>query len=344
MPGLVVRLAEALAGPDILGQRFRQGLADTSVQWHEQEPFDAIMTVCTGMVPYARLLIDPRYTKRHTFMANLPTPRHVLDLMDVDSVKWATYAKQSWPPMSWVYGAEARRLRRVEAGGYDTFYALTVVSEAEAEAYRDHVGESDRLHAIGNGVDLDYFTPQDDPGSACHTICFVGVLNYRPNADGVTWFAQRVMPLLRQRVPDATFQIVGRHPTPKIEELANIEGVDVVGSVPDVRSYIQRSAAVIAPFRIARGVQNKVLEAMACQRVVVCSPEAHEGIDAVDGEQLLVAHEPEQWVAQLRDVFDKHERRQRIAAAARQCVERTYSWEQRLGPLVDLVAGEPVDR
>ena len=273
---------------------YRVGLAEAIMQWHEEAPFDAVLTFCTGMVGYARLLMDGR---RHLG----PRPRHVLDLVDVDSIKWQSYSRQHWPPMSWVYGLESHRLRQIEAGRSDHFDAITVISDAEADAYRKHVGNHPGIAVVGNGVDLEYFSPLPDASS--NTLCFVGVLNYKPNADGITWFVETVMPLLRQRVPDAKLLIVGRHPTPAVRSLAGYPGVEVVGSVPDVRPYIEQSAAVIAPLKIARGLQNKVLEAMACAKPVVCSSEAAEGIKATDGEHFLVADMPVQWADHLQRVL-----------------------------------------
>ncbi|MBI1337961.1 MAG: TIGR03087 family PEP-CTERM/XrtA system glycosyltransferase [Phycisphaera sp.] len=309
---------------------YRQGLADSILQWHEQQPFDTVLTFCTGMVQYARLLTHGLGKKYN------PDIRHVIDLVDVDSQKWRAYAKSTWSPKRFVFAAEARRLRRVERGDFDRFDAVTVVSENEAKAYREHVGDHPNLVVVRNGVALDYFHPLEDAGES-KTITFVGVLNYRPNADGVIWFVKNVLPKLRQRLPGAKFVIVGRHPTPAVMELGRHEGVEVVGSVPDVRQYLSQSAAVIAPLLIARGTQNKVLEAMSCQRAVVCSEQASQGIDAVPGKHLLVAQNPDEWVNHLERLMTEPDYRKGIAGAAREHVEREYSWERALEPMLKLV-------
>lgn len=311
---------------------YRQALADTILQWHEQEPFDTVFTFCTGMIEYARLLTHPN-RKLQT-----PAPRHVIDLVDVDSIKWEAYAKTTWSPMRYIYGREGRLLRKIESGSQDNFDALLAVSEAETAAYREHVGDHANLHAIGNGVDLNYFKPQED--STTHDMCFVGVLDYKPNADSICWFVQNVLPLVRKKVTDARLLIVGRNPTQRIEELGKQPGVVVVGSVPDVRTYIAQSAVVIAPLQIARGVQNKVLEAMASQRLVVCSTAAAEGIDGEDGKHLLVANDPQQWATHVEKGLNNVALRQRIAAAARQQIEDAYSWDSRLEPMLKLIEGD----
>ena len=322
---------------------YRQGLADTILQWHQQAPFDAMLTFCTGMIRYARLLTRGLNGSHTVAQPDVNTPSkarlvHVLDLVDVDSVKWDTYARNSWQPLRWAYATEAKRLRRIEAGQQDHFDAVTVVSEAEAQAYRQHVGAHSSLLAVGNGVDLDYFKPL--PDSTSKTVVFVGVLNYAPNVEAVTWFVHEVLGRLREQVPDAKFQIIGRHPAPRVEALEDFPGVEVVGSVPDVRAYLSEASVVVAPLRIARGIQNKVLEAMACGRSVICSAPAAEGIDAIDGKHLLIADQPDQWVSQIHRLFDQPSLRQQIAQDARQHVERHYSWHQRLKPLIALLSGD----
>ena len=307
---------------------YRLGLAEQIKQWHEQEPFDLVLTFCTGMIEYARVL-------RQAHNAEGEPVKHILDVVDVDSLKWAAYARQSWPPMSWVYGSEARRLRRIEAGEADRLDAVTVISQAEAKAYQQSVGQHTGLTVVRNGVDLDYFAPLEDPNN--QTMVFVGVLNYRPNAEAVAWFAKNVMPSLREKLPEAHLYIVGRHPTPAVLALSQIPGVEVIGSVPDVRSYLLQSSVSIAPLLLARGTQNKVLEAMACRRAVVCSPAAAAGIDATANEHFLVAETPADWVSQLARLLGDQGLRHTLAAAAREHVETHYAWAHAMEPMLALV-------
>lgn len=306
---------------------YRYGLAEQIRQWHEQTPFDAILTFCTGMIGYARALTGTAHAGARPF--------HVLDLVDVDSLKWQAYARQTRPPVGWVYGIEARRLRRIEAGLEDRIDAVTVTTEAEAQTYREHVGGAVPLVAVSNGVDVGYFHPL--PDSAAPQIVFVGVLNYKPNVDGIVWFCDHVMPALRRREPHARVAIVGRHPTQRVIGLGDRPGIEVVGSVPDVRDHLARAAVAIAPLQIARGVQNKVLEAMASARAVVCSPGAAAGIDAIEGEHMLVADTPDRWVEHLLSVLGDRALRTRLAGAARARVEQRYDWDRCLEPMVELI-------
>ncbi len=314
---------------------FRRGLADAIELWHEQKPFDCVLTFCTGMIHYARHLM--RKPGRNAD-GSTRRVRHVLDLVDVDSQKWASYARAGTPPMKWVYAAEARRLRHIESGSRDHYDAITVVSQTEANCYREHVGDHPGLTVVGNGVDMNYFAPQPDPGN--HHFCFVGVLDYKPNHEGVEWFVEKVMPRLLKRVPDATFHIIGRNPTERVKRLSLRDGVEVVGSVPDVRVHLRECSAVIAPLQIARGVQNKVLEAMSSQRAVVCSPGAAQGVEGMHGEHFLVAHDPDQWVTHLESIFTDQDLRQRLAANARRRIEERYTWDRQLEPMLKLLGGE----
>jgi len=313
----------------------RDSLAEQIRQWHQQAPFDAILTFCSGMLEYARALTTSRSLRN---AARPNGPYHVLDLVDVDSIKWQSYAAESPVPLRWIYGAEARRLRRIEAGRHDHFDAVTVTTPAEAQAYQKHVGQHANLTIVANGVDLEYFHPQPDNDSK--SIVFVGVLNYRPNVDGIVWFVEQVMPRLLESEPNAKVSIVGRHPTPRVLQLAGRAGTQVVGSVPDVREYLRKASVVVAPLLMARGIQNKVLEAMASARAVVCSPSAAQGVDAEDEVHLLVADEPQQWVDQLARIMNDADLRNRIAAAARQRVEQRYDWKRAIQPMVDLIGGE----
>lgn len=310
---------------------YRRGLFKTIQRWHRDQPFDAVLTYCTAMIGYARGL-----TRRGHPGTDRVGPRHVIDLVDVDSVKWLDYARRTRWPMSWVYTAEAKRLKQIEAGCFDRFDGVTVVSAAEAKVYQRHVGHHPGLTVVRHAVDLAYFTPQPPAGGK--TIVFVGVLNYRPNTDGIVWFVRYVMPRLLNRVEGVRLQIVGRHPTPRVEALQKQPGVEVVGSVPDVREYLRHAAAVIAPLQIARGVQTKVLEAMASGRAVVCSPGAADGIDAADGRHLLVADGVGQWVDNLQRVLTDTGLQSRLSEAARTRVELAYAWENCLKPLDGLLA------
>lgn len=307
---------------------YRYGLAEQIRQWHEQTPFDAILTFCTGMIGYARALTGTAHAGARPF--------HVLDLVDVDSLKWQAYARQTRPPVGWVYGIEARRLRRIEAGLEDRIDAVTVTTEAEAQTYREHVGGAVPLVAVSNGVDVGYFHPL--PDSAAPQIVFVGVLNYKPNVDGIVWFCDHVMPALRRREPHARVAIVGRHPTQRVIGLGDRPGIEVVGSVPDVRDHLARAAVAIAPLQIARGVQNKVLEAMSMSLPVVSSPQAAQGLGDVAAGALVVADGAEATIDGITELFADPIRAREVGRAAGEWVREHWRWQRMYERLDQMLA------
>lgn len=315
---------------------YRRDLADRVVQWHRAQPFDAVLTFCSGMIRYAEAVL-------WATPASHARPRHVLDLVDVDSSKWSAYARQRrwrWlDPMRWVYAAEARRLRPVEAGESVPFDRVTVVSEREASEYRRHFGENDRLAVVSNGVDLEAYLPRRGPEAdpAVARVVFVGQMDYPPNVEAVRWFARSVWPMVRTATPSAVFRIVGRAPAAEVSALTAQPGVEVTGEVPSVIDELNAATVVVAPLRIARGVQNKVLEAMAAARPVVCSPQAYEGVGGLRGSELLVADTPEQWVRDVVSLLRDPARRSHIGHAARSRMEKDRPWPVALSPMRDLL-------
>jgi sugar transferase (PEP-CTERM/EpsH1 system associated) len=332
---------------------YRKPLANIITDWHRRYAFDVILTYCTGMMGYSRILLkhNPKPTTPtqdhptlHTSTsipfipldANLNPPRHLLDLVDVDSQKWHAYATRAPFPFSRIYAAEANHLRQLERGQHDRIDAISVISDSEAEVYRNTVGNHPGLFVTGNGVDLKYFQPQPDPSTP--TMIFTGVLDYAPNIDGLDWFLREVFPPLRLLNPQARLLIVGRNPTATVRAFTRYAGVQVIGSVPDMRPHLAHASVAIVPLRIARGIQNKVLEAMACNKPVVCSPQAAQGIQATHRRHLMIANDPRQWIESLHHLLGNTTARRRLGASARELVEQRYTWEQQLRPMIQWIA------
>jgi sugar transferase (PEP-CTERM/EpsH1 system associated) len=261
--------------------------------------------------------------------------RLVMDLVDMDSAKFEAYAEQGGPLAS-VYRREARRLFAFERETAARAEVSLFVSEAEAGLFaaRANLPNAD-IRALHNGVDLHFYRPGVVTPAAAPKrplIVFTGQMDYAPNADAVAWFAEAVLP----QIPGAHFAIVGRNPTDAVKRLAS-ERVTVTGEVPDTRLWLEAADVVAAPLRIARGVQNKVLEAMAMARPVVATPAAFEGIEAEPGRDLLIANSAEEQARAIRHLLSDPTRAAALGAAARRRIEQVYSWDARLAPLAALV-------
>lgn len=280
---------------------------------------------------------------------DVPTPypaRRIIDLVDVDSQKWTEYAaRQRWP-LSWIYAREGRTLLEFERAIANRMDASILVSPAEAKLFADLAPEArSKIHAVNNGVDTDYFSPDRPyenpfpPGAV--PLVFTGAMDYWPNIDAVQFFAREVLPTVRSHIPNAGFWIVGSNPSAAVLELARDSGVVVTGRVPDVRPYVAHAAAVVAPLRIARGIQNKVLEAMAMARTVVASPPAVEGIPGTNGREFLVAADAPAYAKYLTDIVER-KAHGRVGEVARAYVMATYDWLKSLCKLDAILDGAPM--
>lgn len=271
----------------------------------------------------------------------------VMDFVDVDSAKFGAYAEQdARQPLHWVHAREARVLAAYEAQVARRADASLFVSEAEAALFRTRSGlGADRVCAVENGIDTGYFDPAATFAPVAEhaqpLAVFTGQMDYRPNIDAVRWFAADILPLIRQRHPGARFGIVGRAPTAEVRALGDLPGVTVTGEVPDVRPWLAAADAVVAPLLLARGVQNKLLEAMAMARPVVASAAAATGIDAVPGEHMLVVEDAGGMAASVATLFDDPAAAASMGAAARQRMIARYGWDARLAPLGELLGLKP---
>jgi len=276
------------------------------------------------------------------YIEAVPGLKTLADYCDVDSAKWTQYAAQHRGPISWVYRREGGKLLAYERHAAHLAQAVTFVSEAEADLFRAQAPEvASRVFAVSNGVNASYFSPEHElgspyPGSGPH-IVFTGAMDYWPNIDAVTWFAREAWPAIAAFDAQAQFWVVGMNPAPEVQALAADARIHVTGTVPDVRPYLRHASAVVAPLRVARGVQNKVLEAMAMGRPVVVSEEAATGIDAADGQDFLIAKASSDYVEAIRALLAAPHRSEEIGAAARRCVLARYSWDAHLAQLGELM-------
>jgi sugar transferase (PEP-CTERM/EpsH1 system associated) len=261
----------------------------------------------------------------------------LVDFVDVDSAKWTDYAGAHRWPMSWLYRREGRQLlayeRQVAARVCQSFF----VTDKEVGLFTGLAPEcAAHVQAVGNGVDTEFFAPDPNRASPFSAeelpIVFTGAMDYWPNADAVTWFVQDMLPALRQRWPELRLSIVGRNPTAAVKALAG-DAVRVTGTVDDVRPWLQHAAVVVAPLRLARGIQNKVLEAMAMGRPVVAAATCVEAIDAQAGVHLASADTTDAYVHEISALLANPQLAATIGGAARVRVEESYGWAAQLGPI-----------
>ena len=269
----------------------------------------------------------------------------VMDFVDLDSELWRLYARHHRPPRSWIYRREAVRLARHENAIARAFDHCVFVSEPEAAAFRPRARPRP-VSVIENGVDLEYFACDSDAGAPARSarVAFTGAMDYVPNVDAVVHFCRRILPLVRASLPEVEVAIVGRDPTPAVMRLAREPHVTVTGAVPDVRPYLRGAGVAVAPFRLARGVQNKILEAMAMGVPVVGTRVAFEGLHAAEQDGVTITDEPAAFARAVVDLLADPGRRRACGRRARAHVERHHRWADhgaRLEALLRDVAGRP---
>lgn len=291
--------------------------------------------------PIGRIIVYSSAMAQYALLPQARGVRRVIDFVDVDADKWRQYAERTRAPMAWLYAREARCLLAHDVQAARTFDASLFVSAPEAALFRQESGPCGALAAVPNGVDHVFFAP--DParpspfGDAMRPVVFTGAMDYWANVDAVRWFAEAVWPLVRQREPAARLYVVGARPSGAVRALG-CGDIVVTGRVPDVRPYLQHAEAVIAPMRIARGIQNKVLEGMAMGRVVVTTPMGLEGLEAVPGRHLLVSADPATMAEQVTQaLLGEHAQ---VGTAARELIRERYDWRIATERFLDVVTGD----
>jgi len=271
--------------------------------------------------------------------------RRVIDFVDVDSDKWNQYAESKRWPLSWLYRREGKLLLRHEREVAKEFDASLFVSREEAELFKQFAPESaDKTSYFSNGVDTDYFSPDREYPNPYpegeQALVFTGAMDYWPNVDAVRWFALEIFPAVHAAFPRTRFCIVGSRPTAVVRELARLPGITVTGTVADIRPYLAHAGLAVAPLRMARGLQNKVLEAMAMAKTVVASPQAAEGIQAAQGHELHVAANAREFGQVILTLLAETTCDQ-MGKAARARILADYDWESSLAQVDTLLAETP---
>ena len=297
--------------------------------------YDRVFVYCSAMAQY----VDwSKPALRKAFAPN-PVVRVpvVMDMVDVDSDKWAQYAKATRFPFSTVFRKEGRDLRGFERQACERSECVLVATEREAQLARQ-IAPAARVHVVPIGIDTARFSPRsDDALIRPPAIVFTGDMSYFPNQEGVSFFGREVLPLIRRDIPDVRFMVVGRNPGRAVEDLARAAGFEVTGYVPDVRPWLARATVAVAPLRIAAGIQTKILEAMACGLPVVATPRAVQGLLAEVAHVVETAETAADFAARVvRLLRDPQLARQRGLEGRRRVAE-AYSWASALERLLQLI-------
>ncbi len=294
---------------------------------------DAILCSASSMAEYV--------FKSKTINTLDKKPLLIMDFMDVDSDKWGQYKQSSSFPMSLVYAREQRLLAQYEKKIVKQFDVSYLIAEAEVSLFNQKVIKSDKVHVMGNGLDTTTFYPvkvkQQNPAPV---FLFTGVMDYKPNEDAVIWFVKSCWPTIITKHPNARFVIAGMNPSADINQLTNDKGIEVTGFVDDILPYYQQADIFVAPFRLARGVQNKVLQAFACALPVISTPMGAEGILCEPDRDILIASTPDEFIQQANRLISQPALAQKIGQSAEQKIKQHYSWQSQLQPLDDLLCSQ----
>ncbi|MDE2229123.1 MAG: TIGR03087 family PEP-CTERM/XrtA system glycosyltransferase [Alphaproteobacteria bacterium] len=322
---LALATGEAMSARYFRDPRLMAWIDETVARFRPRAAF----VYCSAMAPY---------------VTGLAFERRVIDMVDLDSEKWRRYADEGgvYAPL---YRREARRLLALERRAADAFDATLFVSDAEAALFESRAPEcAVRVRVMSNGVDLDRFDPNRAYPNPFprnrRALVFTGAMDYRPNVDAACWFGAEVVPRLRRRWSNIDFWIVGANPARAVRRLCGDANIRVTGRVADVRPYLAHADAAVAPLRIARGIQNKVLEAMAMAQPVIASPAALAAFAFTPGEDVLAAATPADFVAMIAVALSAKGRA--IGTRGRARIAADYRWETQLPLLDSLLAMAPI--
>lgn len=321
-----ISMSEAHFYDPALQHKIDAFLADTSV--------DAIICTASSMANYV--------FRSTQYYAHKNRPKLIMDFMDMDSHKWQQYAQNAKFPMRFVYQREAALVQRLENRVGEKFDACFFVAEPETQLFIKQLGDSHtNVMSIGNGIDPEEFHPAAKIASSdIPRVLFAGVMDYTPNVDAMLWFYNHVWPDVLKAWPQATLTIAGMNPLPSITKLNGKDNITVTGFVDDILPYFHASNVFVAPFRIARGVQNKILQAFACGLPVISTSMGAEGIMCSPGENIEVGDDASTMLAAFASLFNDHEHYLNIRKNALETIDKHYSWEGKLAPLKHLITAK----
>ncbi len=296
----------------------------------QQQCFDVVICTSSAMAEYIY--------KSESIQNLEKKPLLLMDFMDLDSDKWRQYAQTSNWPMKWIYQREARILAKYEQQITHDFDASFFIADAEVDLFNSRCSNAGKVLTMGNGMDTTAFVPaKAAPENEAPVFLFTGVMDYKPNVDAVVWFVETVWPSILAKYKKARFIIAGMNPSSSVNELTNITGIEVTGFVDDILPYYHQSDYFVAPFRLARGVQNKVLQAFACGLPVISTPMGAEGIDCVQDEHILIANNENDFLSAVEKLESDQVFRSTVKNNALSLIHEHYSWQGKLQVLDDVL-------
>lgn len=309
-----------------------------------QKKFDDFLTsksvdsvVCTSSSMASYVFRSDRFGKLEK------SPSLVMDFMDLDSDKWHQYQSLKPLPISLIYKREARLISQLELSIHDNFDCCIFISQAEIELFLKNTESLEKLRVIANGLDTDTFKPSaNSKPSHGPNLLFTGVMDYLPNEDAVIWFVENAWDELKQRYPNARFYIVGMNPSQQVRSLGKRAGITVTGYVEDIMQYYDQAHIFIAPFRLARGVQNKVLQAFACALPTITTPMGCEGIDCEAGKEVLVANDTSEFIQHIDWIMNHPQQAEELGTQAMTLIRESFSWDGKLQDFEGLLQNKPI--
>jgi len=295
-------------------------------------PPDAIVCTSSAMAGYVEPLIQQKIIPASC--------RLLMDYIDLDSDKWQQYASKAHWPMRWLYQREAKLIAEAELSAHSAFDHCFFISENETNLFCARGAATAKVSVLANGIDTgEFYSSHKALNNQAPVFLFTGVMDYLPNEDAVLWFVKSCWQQVLQQWPEARFIIAGMQPSQKIQQLARIEGITVTGYVNDILPYYHQADIFIAPFRLARGVQNKILQAMACGIPVITTTLGAEGIACRHGEHLLLADDEQEILSQITAVLTNPDLYSALQQAGPALIQEKYSWEGALQALPALLTG-----
>ncbi len=324
--GISLLCGESLTAGYFGDARLRKAIQD----WSERIGFDALLTFSSAMAPYAEL-VDAK--------------RRVLDMNDVDSLKWQSFAARSAHPAAWLYGLEAKRLAAMEIQAARTHDVCLMVNQREQRKLME-LADPNFAAVVRTGVDLARY-PVDAAAAqrgANPIVGMIGSMSYAPNVRSVNWFGRHVWPIVKEREPRAEWLIVGSRPVRSVRRWGRLPGVHVTGFVEEMRPYLQSMCVVANPVSEEIGVQTKLIETLAIGKPAVVTPAAAAGIDHDVDPPFLVAETPEEFAGSVLRLFSDANLAARIGRRAREVAEKNYRVEEQVAMIERWLQPETADQ